>query len=154
MMGCTAEGQRQQGASRDAMEIVRRAGSGQVDVAKFVGVQPVLPLRQQQLNRQQQQRELSPQKNLERLPPCLRAQLRRGQRDKQNVLFDNGEGKTMSVSFAREVVFVRRPLRHVDINPTSKAHSIRRALQHASSTIYNQHTGAPPLGSSERGFWI
>ena len=46
MMGCTAEGQRQQGASRDAMEIVRRAGSRQVDVAKFVGVQPVLPLRQ------------------------------------------------------------------------------------------------------------
>ena len=142
-MGCNVEGRRQQGASRDAMEIVRKTESGAVNVAKFVGVTPVLPLRQQRVNIQQQRQKLTPQQQLEKLPPCLRKQFRRGQRERQQcILFDNGEGKPMPVLFEPDTVSEPPPRRHVNVADTSQAHS----------PIHNQQHTTGASDSSEGGF--
>jgi hypothetical protein len=106
-MRCKVEGGRQMGASRGLKEIVMKDEQLAADVRRLVGAKPALPLRQQQMNQQQQIRNQSPQQKLEKLPSCLKSSFRRGQRDKIRPLLDNGEGKSMSVSFAPEVVFQR-----------------------------------------------
>ena len=137
--GCPVLPLRQQQLRKQHQQYQLGMQDAKTEVAEFVGALPVLPPRLEKENQKQQRWKETPKQQLGNLPSCLRATFRRSQQDKRRSLLDNGEGKSVRVSFADVVNFERRGRRQISTHDTPSA-TTREALRNASRVSSNQYS--------------